>query len=117
MFQPTIWQANNPSNLSVSLDTEELVLESELPDRLQTINTNLTGITETTITKIGNTTSPNIETLQNETKNINTDGNTLNSITSINGIKIGTPHAWNFNYWTYSPYIPVCKAFSGATTI
>jgi len=169
MFQPTIWQANNPSNLPVSLDTEELVLESELPERLQelnnktqyiTISDNITEIPEIKIdeirvkgvnmnnelsitsgvsphepimnfyndksatcyghlvaTNVNWTNKTDIETLQNKTKNINTDGNSLNNITSINGIKIGTPHAFNFNYWTYSPYIPVCNAFSGATTI
>jgi len=37
----TIYQANNPETLPVNLATPEIVLESELPDRLQ----HTTGIT------------------------------------------------------------------------
>ena len=47
----TLYQALNPSTLPVSLETEEIVLESELPDRLQTINSNINSL-ENTLTGI-----------------------------------------------------------------
>jgi len=44
MFQPTIYQANNPETLPVSLSEPEIVTETELPDRLQTINSSITTL-------------------------------------------------------------------------
>jgi len=94
----TIYQANNPEHLPISLAEPELVLESELPNRLQTIN-------------------DDIDELKDKTQNLNITGTTLSNISTINGIKIGVPHSWNFVYWDYAPFIPVCNAYSGATTI
>jgi len=94
----TIYQANNPEHLPISLAEPELVLESELPNRLQTIN-------------------DDIDELKDKTQNLNIIGTTLSNISTINGIKIGVPHSWNFVYWDYAPFIPVCNAYSGATTI
>jgi len=87
----TIYQANNPETLPVMITEPELVLESELPDRLEELN--------------------------DKTQNINADGTTLSNITTINERKIGVPHAWNFVYWDYAPFIPVCNAYSGSMTI
>jgi len=44
MTQVTIYQANHPETLPVMITEPELVLESELPDRLQTINSNISGL-------------------------------------------------------------------------
>ena len=43
MSQPTIYHTNHPETLPVSLATPELVLESELPFRLEVINNQLTS--------------------------------------------------------------------------
>jgi len=87
----TIYQANNPETLPVMITEPELVLESELPDRLEALN--------------------------DKTQNINANGTILNNITTINERKIGVPHAWNFVYWDYAPFIPVCNAYSGSMTV
>jgi len=70
-----------------------------------------------TATNVSSTNKTDIENLQAKTQNFNVSGNTLSNITTINGIKIDVPHAWNFKYWDYAPFIPVCKAYSGSTTI
>jgi len=84
----TYYQAKNPATININ---DEHVTESELPERLQSIN--------------------------DKTQNINADGTTLSNITTINTRKIGVPHGWNFVYWDYAPYIPVCNAFSGSMTV
>ena len=94
----TLYQALHPETLPVSITEPELVLESELPNRLQTIN-------------------DDIDELKDKTQNFNIEGSTLSNIININGIKIGVPHSWNFIYWDYAPFIPVCNAFSGSMTV
>ena len=44
MFQPTIWQTNNPETLPITLSEPEIVTETELPERLQTINSSITTL-------------------------------------------------------------------------
>jgi len=70
-----------------------------------------------TATNVTSTNKTDIEALQTKTQNFNASGTTLSNITTINGRKIGVPHGWNFNYWNYAPYIPVCDAFYGSMTI
>jgi len=171
----TIYQANNPETLPVMINEPELVLESELPERLSGINSrvdtlesktdkisrdgdqtiipniltadvgirnngpdsnlrvcsiegqaimniwNSTKLVEChgalTANNVTSTNKTDIENLQTKTQNINASGTTLSNITTINGRKIGVPHGWNFVYWDYAPYIPVCNAFNGSMTI
>jgi len=84
----TYYQAKNPTTININ---DEHVTESELPERFLELN--------------------------NKTQNINANGTTLSNITSINNRKIGVPHGWNFVYWDYAPYIPVCDAFNGSMTV
>jgi len=129
MTMVTIYQANNPETLPVSLATPEIVLETELPDRLQ----HTTGITyegddrDGYYTRInqplsvnGNISSSNLTTMNT---NLQTIMGTLTKVSyepagetttitgklvtgTLNGNKIGTPTT--FLYSNYSPFIPVC---------
>ena len=138
----TIYQANNPETLPVSLITPEIVLESELPDRLQ----HITGITyegddrdgyytrinqplsvngnisSTNLTTINTNLQSIMGTLTNISYDVDTDttdvsgklttGNVI--VPTLNGFKVGTPSS--FIYKNYSPFIPVCDT-SGVTEI
>ena len=67
MFQPTIYQANHPESLPVSLSEPEIVTETELPDRLQELNNKTQYITiSDNITEI-----PKINTDEIRVKGVN----------------------------------------------
>ena len=79
----TIYQSNHPETLPVNLSTPELVLESELPTRLQTINNTLTGISYVDDGRGGYSTNIN----QSLTVNGNVASNNLTQInTTLMGI-------------------------------
>jgi len=138
----TIYQANNPETLPVSLITPEIVLESELSDRLQhttgityegddrdghytRINQPLSvngNISSTNLTTINTNLQSIMGTLTNISYDVDTDttdvsgklttGNVI--VPTLNGFKVGTPSS--FIYKNYSPFIPVCDT-SGVTEI
>ena len=127
----TIYQANNPETLPVNLATPEIVLESELPDRLQhttgityegddrdgyytlinqplSVNGNISSTNLTTM-------NTNLQTIMGTLTNVSYDSGLLRTIISgelsvgiLNGNKIGTPTT--FLYSNYSPFIPVCDS-------
>jgi len=84
----TLYQALHPETLPVNITEPELVLESELPDRLEALN--------------------------NKTQNINEDGTELSDIVTLNGNKIGAPDTFKYNDVT--PFIPVCDT-AGVTEV
>jgi len=124
----TIYQANNPETISVNLATPEIVLESELPDRLQ----HTTGITyegddcDGHYTRInqplsvnGNISSSNITTMNTNLQTIMGKVTMISYMTafqttmiggdltveSLNVIKIGAPDI--FRYDEVTPFIPI----------
>jgi len=133
----TIYQANNPETLPVSLATPEIVLETELPDRLQ----HTTGITyegddrDGHYTKInqpltvnGNISSSNLTTMNADLQTIM---NTLTnisyvpalqltaitgdlSVNTLNGFSIGP--MGEFSVAEYSPFL-VATNVDGVTEI
>jgi len=62
----TIHQAEHPETLPVMITEPELVLESELPTRLEELNNKTIGITETSITNSGNISGSNITTMNTQ---------------------------------------------------
>jgi len=133
----TIYQANNPETLPVNLATPEIVLESELPDRLQ----HTTGITyegddrDGHYTRInqplsvnGNISSTNLTTMNTNLQSImNTLTNisyvpTLEltaiignlSVNNLNGFSIGP--MGTFSVAEYSPFL-VATNVDGVTEI
>jgi len=137
MTMVTIYQANNPETLPVSLATPEIVLETELPDRLQ----HTTGITyegddrDGHYTKInqpltvnGNISSSNLTTMNADLQTIM---NTLTnisyvpalqltaitgdlSVNTLNGFSIGP--MGEFSVAEYSPFL-VATNVDGVTEI
>ena len=89
MFQPTIWQANNPGNLPITLSEPELVTETELPIRLQNLNNKTLAITYNPLTFLTSFTGD---------ISIGTTG-------KLNGNKIGAPDVYRYDAVT--PFIPV----------
>jgi len=134
----TIYQANNPETLPVNLATPEIVLESELPDRLQ----HTTGITyedddrdghykriNQPLSVNGHISSTNLTTMNTNLQTITMKvimisympafqttmiGGDL-TVDTLNGVKIGASDE-GFGYSTDAPYIPICKA-NGITEV
>jgi len=128
MTMVTIYQANNPETLPVSLATPEIVLETELPDRLQ----HTTGITyegddrDGHYTKInqpltvnGNISSTNLTTMNTDLQTIMGKVTNISyvpslqltaisgdvSVDTLNSNKIGAPDIYRYDEIT--PFIPV----------
>jgi len=134
----TLYQALNPSTLPVSITEPELVLETELPNRLQ----HTTGITyegddrDGHYTRVNQPLSVNGNISSSNLTSMNTDLQTImNTLTKIsydpigllttitgklsvgtlNGNKIGVS-AEGIGYTGEAPFLPVCKA-NGITEI